>query len=60
MSIDCAFFGFLAADSERRTSQAGKSTASLFPAQDRRDLGNILGDPNLGFDVGPNWIEDDD
>jgi|HubBroStandDraft_6_1064221.scaffolds.fasta_scaffold116633_4 single-stranded DNA-binding protein len=24
MSIDCAFFGFLAADAEQRTSQAGK------------------------------------
>jgi single-strand DNA-binding protein len=24
MSIDCAFFGFLAADAESRTSQAGK------------------------------------
>jgi len=25
MTIDCAFFGFLAADAERRTSQAGKA-----------------------------------
>ena len=29
MSIDCAFFGFLAADAERRTSQAGKPWVRL-------------------------------
>lgn len=29
MSIDCAFFGFVAADAERRTSQAGKAWARL-------------------------------
>lgn len=29
MSIDCAFFGFLAADAEQRTSQAGKAWARL-------------------------------
>jgi single-stranded DNA-binding protein len=29
MSIDCAFFGFLAADAEQRTSQAGKPWARL-------------------------------
>jgi single-stranded DNA-binding protein len=29
MSIDCAFFGFLAADAEQRTSQAGKPWARM-------------------------------
>jgi single-stranded DNA-binding protein len=29
MTIDCAFFGFLAADAERRTSQAGKAWTRL-------------------------------
>jgi single-stranded DNA-binding protein len=29
MTIDCAFFGFLAADAEVRTSQAGKQWARL-------------------------------
>jgi single-stranded DNA-binding protein len=29
MTIDCAFFGFLAADAEQRTSQAGKPWARL-------------------------------
>lgn len=29
MSIDCAFFGFLAADAEARTSQAGKQWVRL-------------------------------
>jgi single-stranded DNA-binding protein len=29
MSIDCAFFGFLAADAEQRTSQAGKPWVRL-------------------------------
>jgi single-stranded DNA-binding protein len=29
MSIDCAFYGFLAADAEQRTSKAGKSWARL-------------------------------
>ncbi len=29
MSIECAFFGFLAADAELRTSQAGKQWARL-------------------------------
>jgi hypothetical protein len=29
MSIECAFFGFLAADAESRTSQAGKLWARL-------------------------------
>jgi single-stranded DNA-binding protein len=29
MSIDCAFFGFLAADAEQRTSQAGKAWVRL-------------------------------
>src|SRR5450631_2849307 len=29
MSIECAFFGFLAADAEPRTSQAGKLWARL-------------------------------
>jgi single-stranded DNA-binding protein len=29
MSIDCAFFGFLAADAEARTSQAGKAWARM-------------------------------
>jgi single-stranded DNA-binding protein len=29
MSIECAFFGFLAADAERRTSQAGKAWVRL-------------------------------
>lgn len=29
MSIECAFFGFLAADAETRTSQAGKQWARL-------------------------------
>jgi single-stranded DNA-binding protein len=29
MSIECAFFGFLAADAEPRTSQAGKQWARL-------------------------------
>jgi single-stranded DNA-binding protein len=29
MSIECAFFGFLAADAESRTSQAGKQWARL-------------------------------
>ena len=29
MSIDCCFFGFLASDAERRTSQAGKAWTRL-------------------------------
>ena len=29
MSIDCAFFGFLAADAEQRTSRAGKNWVRL-------------------------------